>query len=170
VSEPVEVPGGYSIVALQDTRRVLMADPRDAVLSLKQLSLNFPSGIDRQQAESLVARLAETGRNMGGCGRAEEAAAAINAEVVSSDQVKVRDLPPALQEMLLGMDVGQSTTPFGTLEDGVRILVLCGRDDPEAGEGPSFDQVYAQLNEERVNRRARRLLRDLRSDAVVDYR
>ena len=45
-----------------------------------------------------------------------------------------------------------------------------GRDDPEQAQGPSFDQVYAQLNDERVNRRAQRFLRDLRRDAVIDYR
>jgi peptidyl-prolyl cis-trans isomerase SurA len=84
--------------------------------------------------------------------------------------VRVRDLPPALQSMLLNLSIGQSTTPFGTFEEGVRVLVLCGRDDPGAAGGPSFDQVYAQLNEDRVNRRARRYLRDLRRDAVVDYR
>jgi peptidyl-prolyl cis-trans isomerase SurA len=169
ISDPIAIPGGLSILALQDQRQVLTNDPRDAILSLKQMSISFPKGMSRAQAEPLVQRLAETGQTMGGCGRAEEAGAAINAEVVSSDQVKVRDLPPALQEMLLGMNVGQATTPFGSFDEGVRILVLCGRDDPDA-QGPSFDQVYAQLDEERTNRRARRYLRDLRRDAVVDYR
>jgi peptidyl-prolyl cis-trans isomerase SurA len=85
-----------------------------------------------------------------------------NGEVVQSDNVKTRDLPPALQEMMLNMQVGQATRPFGSIEEGVRTLVLCGRDvvDPSA---PSFDQVYAQLNEERVN--LARRLRDLRRDA-----
>lgn len=170
VSDPIAIPGGYSIIAVQDTRQVLTSDPRDAVLSLKQLSISFPQGMTRDQAAPLVERLAETGRTMGGCGGADEAAAKIDAEVVSSDQVKARDLPRALQEMLLQMNVGQATTPFGSFEEGVRILVLCGRDDPVATDGPSFDQVYAQLNEERVNRRAQRYLRDLRRDAVVDYR
>jgi peptidyl-prolyl cis-trans isomerase SurA len=51
----------------------------------------------------------------------------------------------------------------------VRVLVLCGRDvaDPAM---PSFDQVYAQLNEERINLRSRRYLRDLRRDAIIDFR
>ena len=170
VSDPIAIPGGFSILAVQDTRQILMADPRDAVLSLKQLSISFPPGMTRQQAEPLIQQLAQTAQTMGGCGRAEEAAAAIKAEVVSSDQVKVRDLPPALQNILLNLSIGQSTTPFGSFEDGVRVLVLCGRDDPDTANGPSFDQVYAQMSEERVNRRARRLLRDLRRDAVVDYR
>lgn len=170
VSDPIAIPGGFSIIAVQDSRKVLTADPRDAVLSLKQLSISFPKGMTRAQAEPLVQRLAQTARNMGGCGRAEEAAGQIGAEVVSSDQVKVRDLPPALQNMLLQLSIGQSTTPFGTFEEGVRVLVLCGRDDPDTTSGPTFDQVYAQLNDDRVNRRARRYLRDLRRDAVVDYR
>ncbi len=170
ISDPIPIPGGFSVLAVQDKRQVLTADPRDAVLSLKQLSITFPKGMTREQAAPAVERLYRTVQSMGGCGGAEAAAATLKAEVVSSDQTKVRDLPPALQEMLLRLDIGQATTPFGSFEEGVRVLVLCGRDDPQASQGPSFEQVYAQLEEERVNRRARRYLRDLRRDAVVDYR
>ncbi len=35
-------PAAYSIIAVQDTRKILTADPRDAVLSLKQVSISFP--------------------------------------------------------------------------------------------------------------------------------
>ena len=41
----------------------------------------------------------------------------------------MRDLPPALQQMMLPMQVGQATQPFGSLEEGVRVLVICGRDE-----------------------------------------
>ena len=41
----------------------------------------------------------------------------------------MRDLPPALQEMMLPMQVGQATQPFGSIEEGVRVLVMCGRDE-----------------------------------------
>jgi peptidyl-prolyl cis-trans isomerase SurA len=170
ISDPIPVEGGFSVIAVQDTRQVLTADPRDAVLSLKQLSITFPKGTGRQQVEPKVLELARTAQTMGGCGRAEEAGARIGAEVVANDTTRVRDLPPALQQMLLKLNIGEATTPFGTVEEGVRVLVLCGRDDPEAANGPSFDQVYARLEEERVNRRAQRYLRDLRRDAVVDYR
>jgi len=169
ISTPIPVPGGVSIIAVQDERKVLGPDPRSAVLSLKQVSVAFPAGTTRQQAEPLVARFAEAARNIGGCGGAEKIAGEFNAEVVSSDDVKIRDLPPALQEIMLPMQVGQATPPFGSVEEGVRVLVLCGRDqaDPTA---PSFDQVYAQINEERVNLRSRRYLRDLRRDAVIEFR
>lgn len=169
VSAPIPVPGGVSIIAVQDERRVLTPDPRNAVLSLKQVSIIFPQGTARQQAEPIVARFAEAARNVGGCGGAEKLAGEFNAEVVSSDEVKLRDLPPALQQIMLPLQVGQATPPFGSLEEGVRVLVMCGRDevDPTA---PTYDQVMAQLNEERVNLRARRYLRDLRRDAIIEFR
>jgi peptidyl-prolyl cis-trans isomerase SurA len=169
ISAPIKVPGGYSIVAVQDVRKILTADPRNSLLTLKQVSISFPKGTTREQAEPTLARFAQSTANVGGCGGAEKIAGEFNGEVVESDQVKMRDLPPALQEMMLQMQVGQATRPFGSVDEGVRVLVLCGRDmvDPSA---PSFDQVYAQLNEERVNLRSRRYLRDLRRDAVIDFR
>ena len=169
VSAPIKVAGGYSIVAVQDVRKILTADPRDSTLTLKQVTVAFPPGTTRDKAEPIVARFAHAAQNIGGCGGAEKIAGELNAEVVESDQVKTRDLPPALQEMILQMQVGQATRPFGSIEEGVRVLVLCGRDlaDPTL---PSFDQVYAQLNEERINLRSRRYLRDLRRDAIIVFR
>ena len=169
ISAPIAVPGGVSILAVQDARKILMADPRNAVLSLKQVSIAFPAGTTRAQAEATVARFAQASQNVGGCGGAERIASEFNGEVVQSDQIRLRELPPALQEIMLPLQVGQATRPFGSIEEGVRTLVICGRDeaDPTA---PTFDQVFTQLSEERVNLRARRYLRDLRRDAVIEFR
>ncbi|HEX8841834.1 MAG TPA: peptidylprolyl isomerase [Sphingomicrobium sp.] len=169
ISNPISVPGGISILAVQDTRKILTADPRDSVLSLKQVSISFPKGTTRAQAEPIVARFAEAARNVGGCGGADKLATDFHGEVVTSDQVKMRDLPPALQQMMVPMQVGQATQPFGAIDQSVRVLVICGRDQASA-DAPSFDEVYNQLNEERVNLRARRYLRDLRRDAVIEFR
>jgi peptidyl-prolyl cis-trans isomerase SurA len=169
ISDPVPVPGGFSIVALVDKRQILTADPRDAVLSLMQMSIALPPGTATAQAQARARELGTATQAMGGCGRASEVATRISAELVTNDQVVVRNLPPALQQMLLGLSVGQATPPFGTPER-ISVLVMCGRDDPAASTGPTTDQVMAQLTEERVNRRAQRYLRDLRRDAVIDYR
>jgi peptidyl-prolyl cis-trans isomerase SurA len=169
ISNPIEVPGGVSIIAVQDTRKILTADPRDAVLSLKQVSISFPKGTTREQAEPLLERFAEAAKTVGGCGGADKIAADFHGEVVQSDQVKLRDLPPALQQIMLPMQVGQATQPFGSLDEGVRTLVICGRDEPDSS-APTYDDVYSQLNEERVNMRSRRYLADLRRDAVIEFR
>jgi peptidyl-prolyl cis-trans isomerase SurA len=171
VSDPIRVQGGVAIIALIDRKQLLSADPDDAILSLKQISLPFKPGTTEAQAAELVKGMQAKTQAMGGCGRAESVGAEIGAEVVANDQIRVRDLPPQLQGMMKAMQIGQATPPFGSARDGVRVLVLCGRDDGAAqAAAPSFDQLYAQMEEERVNRAARRYLRDLRRDAVVDYR
>ena len=169
LSAPIEVPGGFSLVALLDKRKVLTADPRAAVLNLKQVSMKLPAGLAPPAANALVARFAAAAQTIGGCGGAEKLAADFKGEVVESDQVALKELPAALQDMMLPMQVGQATRPFGSLEDGVRVLVMCGRDEASSS-APTFDQVYNQMNEERINTRARRYLRDLRRDAVIDFR
>ena len=169
ISNPIPNSGGYSIIAVQDTRKILTADPRDAVLSLKQVSINFPKGTSRQAAEPIVSRFAEAAQHIGGCGGADKIAADFHGEVVTSDQVKMRDLPPALQRLMLPMQVGQATQPFGSLDEGVRVLVMCGRDEV-AQSAPTYDDIYQQLNDERVTSRSNRYLRDLRRDAVIEFR
>lgn len=169
ISAPIPVSGGISIIAVQDARKILTADPRNAVLTLKQVSINFPAGTSRQAAEPIVSRFAQAARNIGGCGGAEKMAAEFKAEVVEADDVKLRELPPVLQQMMVAMQIGQATQPIGSLDEGVRVLVLCGRDEVDPTM-PTYDQVFAQMNEERVNLRARRYLRDLRRDAVIDFR
>ena len=169
ISAPIPVSGGVSIVAIQDTRKVLTADPRAAELNLKQVSVSFPAGTSKAQAEPIVARFAAASQAVGGCGGAEKLAADFRGEVVESEGVKLKDLPGALQEMMLPMQVGQATRPFGSLEEGVRVLVICGRDEVSPNM-PTYETVMAQMNEERVNMRARRYLRDLRRDAIIDFR
>jgi peptidyl-prolyl cis-trans isomerase SurA len=169
ISNPIPVPGGFSILAVQDTRKILTADPRDAILGLKQISITFPKGTAKAAAEPIVARFAQAAQSIGGCGGAEKLAGEFHGEVVTSDGVKMRDLPLALQRLMLPMQVGQATQPFGSLDEGVRVLVICGRDEARES-APSYDDIENSLNEERVNSRARRYLRDLRRDAVIEFR
>ena len=166
---PIEVPGGFSIIYMIDRRQVLMADPRDAVMSLKQISISFPQGITEPQMRQRVNEFAAGVRTIRGCGDAEQAAPRFGAEVVTNDQVRVRTLPAALQDSLLSLSIGETTPPFGSVDEGVRVLMLCGRDDPALADGPSFDQLMNQLEDDRIGKRAQRYLRDLRRDAIIEY-
>jgi peptidyl-prolyl cis-trans isomerase SurA len=166
---PIEVSGGFSIIYMIDKRQVLMADPRDAVLSLKQVSIDFPKGTGDAQATKRAAEFAKAMREAKGCGGVDAVAAPLGAKVVANDQVRARDLPGPLQQALLSLSIGESSPPFGSITDGVRVLMLCGRDDPKASDGPSFEQLQAQLEDDRINKRAQIYLRDLRRDAVIDY-
>lgn len=166
---PIEIPGGFSILYLINKRQVLMADPAEAVLSLKQISIGFAPGITQDQAEARVNEFAGFIDGLRGCGDVEAGAAKINAEVVSNDNIKAANLPAQLRDIILSLQIGQATPPFGGVQEGVRVLMVCGRDDPADSGGPTFAAVMDQLEEERVNKRAQRYLRDLRNDAYIEY-
>ena len=170
VAGPIQNSGGFSILYLTDKRQVLTADPRDARLSLKQLTLRFPAGTSKADATARAGAFATGLKALQGCGSVEKVAAQLGAEVVDNDSVSAKQLPPQLQDIMLKLQIGQATPPFGSPEEGVRALVLCGRDDSRSGELPRPDQVQTQLEQSRVNLRAQQKLRDLRRDAIVDYR
>ncbi len=170
VAGPIEVPGGFSVLYLVDKRQVLTADQRDARLSLRQITVKFAAGTTQAQAQAKAAEFAKVLQSTAGCGAVGKAAEALGADVVDNDAVRVRDLPPQLQDIVLNLQVGQATPPFGSPTEGVRALVLCGRDDPKTAGLPSTDQIRDNMEEQRTNLRAQRLLRDLRRDAIVEYR
>ncbi|MGX7895873.1 peptidylprolyl isomerase [Tsuneonella sp. HG222] len=166
---PIEIPGGFSILYLLDKRQVGVADPRDAVLSLKQISFPMDASLSEEAARQRASTFAQAIQNIRGCGEADAAGAAIGASVVTNDELTARTLPEALQQLVLGLNVGEATPPFGDLKEEVRVLMLCGRDDPPDASGPGYDELMAQLEDDRVGKRAQRYLRDLRRDAVVEY-
>jgi peptidyl-prolyl cis-trans isomerase SurA len=170
IAGPIEVPGGYSILYLADKRQVLMADPRDAKVALRQLTLPFPPGTTQEQATARATSFAKATQAIRGCGDANKVALSEKAEIVDNDSLVIRNLPPALQDIVMKLNVGQATPPFGSPKDGIRVLILCGRDDARAGGLPSADQIRNGLEQERVNLRAQRMLRDLRRDAIIEYR
>jgi len=166
---PLPIPGGFTIIFLIDKRQVLTADPRDAVLSLKQISITF-NDMTVEQAEDKLRDFTSRVQQMRGCGDVEPVAALMGAEVVTNDQIQARQLPGPLQDALLGLQIGQTTPPFGSMDEGVRVLMLCGRDDPKAQDGPSAGDIRKQLENDRIDKRSQRYLRDLRRDAIIEYK
>lgn len=166
---PIEIPGGFSIIYLIGKRQVLMADPAEALLSLKQISINFAPGVTQAQAEAKVDEFGKYLSSLRGCADVEAGAAKIGAEVVSNDQIKAASLPAQLRDVVLQLQIGQATPPFGGIQEGVRVLMLCGRDDPADSGAPTFQAVMKQIEDDRVNKQAQRLMRDLRNDAYIEY-
>ena len=162
-------PGGISLLTLIDKRQVATSDPRDGILSLKQLAISFPAGASEKQAEPQVKRFAEETQKIRGCGAADDVAKTLGADVVNRDGLRIRDLPGPLQQVMLNLHIGQSSPPYGSLTEGVRVFVLCGRDTPEAATQESFDDVMQRIESERTNKRARMYMRDLRRDAIIEY-
>lgn len=171
ITDPIPVTGGVAIMSMIERRQVLAADPTLALLSLKQLTIPLKPDTTEAEAREKVAEIQVLTRSMGGCGGVEAVAQKIGGEVATNDAIRMKDLPAPLQAIMGRLSIGEATPAFGSAEEGLRVLVLCGRDDSQIeAKAPNFDEIYAQMNDERVNMRARRYLRDLRRDAIVDYR
>ena len=171
ITDPVPVPGGVAVMALLEKRQVLAADPLLAQLSLKQLTIPLKPDTTEEQARAKVQEIGVLTQTMGGCGGVDALAQKVGGDVATNDAIRMKDLPAPLQAILGRMSIGEATPAFGSAAEGLRVLVLCGRDDSAVQvKAPNFEEIYAQMNEERVNSRARRYLRDLRRDAIVDYR
>ena len=151
ISNPIPVPGGVSIIAVQDTRKILTRRSARRGAQPEAGLDHLPQGHDARAGRADRRPLRRGGAKTSAAAAAPTRSRPIStARSCSSDDVKMRDLPPALQQMMLPMQVGQATQPFGSLEEGVRVLVICGRDEVDSS-APSYDEVYSQLNEERVN-------------------
>ena len=190
---------GGTIRARQDVE-LAVADATDAVEASARLqaALLAAAGLESERVDSVVVgvpgvvtadgtlRLAENVAGLEGRRFASELQAALDLPVTLENDINLA----ALGERWQGVARGVADFVFLSVGTGMGAgLVLGGElhrgrngaageiDFALAGLGlevdpsaPSFDQVYAQLNEERVNLRARRYLRDLRRDAVIDYR
>ncbi len=171
---PIPCCGGYAVLYLRDKRQVMVADPRDGIVSLAQISIDMPAGLTMPQMNQFAAKFGtDTQAFTGGCATVEADAKAIGAEAVLAPSVSIRQLPQQLQEMVLQTADGGVTRPYGVAASDasqpLRAMMVCSREDPPMLNGPTFDQVMDQIENERIERRAQNYLRDLRRDAIVEY-
>ena len=165
--DPIRSPGGFLILAVTDRRRVLTVDPLDTQLVLSQLHLptaDIETGLDKYL--SAVSSLKDQTTN---CQDVPELAAA--AGITGRTDIaplRLRDLTNEFREEVQDLEIGQSTDVMDS-QDGKRVLIMCDRQEPVVQE-PDFDAVFNQLEQQRLSMMARRYLRDIRRDAIVDYR
>lgn len=169
ISDPLPSPIGFHIFWLRDRR----VNPATAAAATGQgevqlAQILFPvegqSGLGPRRAEAAQVR-----SRLGDCAAMVEAAAELNAP--NSGQlgwVRVGDLPQELREAASSLPVGQVSPPLEG-PDGIRLLMVCDRRQPQ-GPAAEREQIAERLERERVDRLARRYLRDLRKEAFVEVR
>ena len=162
--------GGVSILAVQDTRKILTA--RSA-----RRGPQPEAGVDHLSQGHRATRWQSRSSRDSARPRAPSAAAAAPTRsrpistAKSSAGWREDARPPAGAAADDAADAGRpgdAAVRFarGGRSDARDLRPRRGR--PESA--PSYDEVYNQLNEERVNSRSRRYLRDLRRDAVIEFR
>jgi peptidyl-prolyl cis-trans isomerase SurA len=169
VSDPVKSAGGYYIVELNGKRKTLTADPMDKRFSLYQMFFKYPDGATDAAKADLKAKIAVQSAKITTCeGIADKAKAMGAAEQSDLGALRLGDLSAGLQGLVGKMEVGHVTAPLEA-KDGFRLLAVCAVQAPEVTM-PTAETVMNSLSQQRLSMMARRYLRDLRRDAIIEMR
>ena len=172
ISEPIAVPGGFSIVALRGKREI----GRDLAtyITMRQVFLPFSTPLNPQaptdQQRQTLERAKQISTSVKSCDDVEAANKASNSGRESNlGEIRLDQLnPPQLRTLLTNLPVGKATPPL-IAGDGVAVIMVCSRDQKNAAELSKQD-VASQLLHERVEMQSRSLDRDLRRRAIIEQR
>ena len=169
VTDPIRTAGGFTILALRDRRRILVADPLDTQVQLQQIFL--PN--ERATDPALNKKFRDIAGSLQGkpfqCENMAATVASAGAETRTDLGVlRLRDLQGVVREVVSSMEEN-SASDIQEMEDGLRVLVVCAKQESQIRE-PDFDMIFNQIEQQRLSMMGRRYLRDLRRDAIIDYR
>ena len=172
VSNPVKVPGGFSIINLLG-RREIGRDVGTAI-TLRRAMLPFteplnpaaPTEQQRQTLEKAKGLIA----SVHGCDQMEEVAKRINPNQVSDPgELRVESVsPPQFRQLLATLPIGKVSEPLIS-SDGIIVLTVCSREQKNMA-GLSTQDLQRQLVNERIELLSRQLMRDLRRQGTIEMR
>ena len=172
VSNPVKVPGGYSIVTLQGKREI----GRDfgTAVSMRQVFLPFTTPLNPQAPTEQQKQALEKARGISAsvhsCDQMEQVAKQNNsARPADPGEIRLEAInPPAFRQMVATQPFDRASQPLVT-SDGIAVIIICSREQKNLAQ-QSKQEVSAQLLNERVELLSRQLLANLRRHAAIDIR
>lgn len=170
VSAPIKTTSGYYIIALTDRRKIMGVDPLDELLDLKQIGWFFTEQTTEEEALAWYEMAEQKAQEFNSCNSLGEFARSLGDDILTRDvgEVPLKQLNPELRTILKPISSNQASVPINT-PDGFIIFVVCGRRMPES-RLPAPEEIENQIEQQRIALMARRYLRDLRRDAIIDYK
>ena len=172
VSNPIEVPGGISIISMRAKREV--GRDEATVMSIRQVFVPFVGALNpaapTEQQRKAVEQAQGISRSVKSCKDMEEANQRVGT-VRPSDPGEVRletVASPPLRSLLAGLKEGVASKPV-VANEGAAVLMVCSREQKNAAS-PTKEEVGERLLQERVELASRQLQRDLRRRAMLDER
>ena len=169
ISDPIRSTGGYYVVTLREQREILRGDPDAIELDLKQILLPIGAQAPATEVETQT-KLAEAIREtVTDCDDIETIGKELNSEDSGAlGKLSLGDLPAKIRAAVGDLKVGDISLPVRT-GAGVHLFMVCGRTG-DAEQAPDPEAIREQIGNRRLTMLARRYLRDLRRDAVVEFR
>ena len=173
ISNPLQVPGGISIIALQ-ARRVLGKEMA-LVARVRQVFFPFTQRLDPNNPNAQQRQALDKARALSAsaksCADMDQAATASGNAGRATDpgEVRVDSLAnPALRQMVASIAINKASQPV-IAEDGVAVVMVCERGEKNVGL-PDKQAVGQQLFSERIELTSRRLMADLQRRAEIRLR
>ncbi len=168
-SLPVRSTGGYYVLALRDRRITGATDPNLIQMTLRQIVVPVTADMDEnriRQAGELAYRVSESVES---CDQMREIA--LGSPLMVGGDIGTRyltELADQFQQGLRGVPVGGATAPIPS-QIGFHVVFVCDRQGDDVNL-PSRESINDQLFQQQLSSIARRHLRDLRRDALIDIR
>jgi peptidyl-prolyl cis-trans isomerase SurA len=172
VSEPVRTQAGWHVLKLLAQRSVgTAANPAAVRLNMAQVLLPFPANsspdeIERQKgvAQSIMSKAKSCADLRRACDRTK------GCTTDSSDGVSLGELAqrsPGIAEAARTAPIGQPLGPYQA-GNAIQIVAVCSRE----GDGglPSRDAIQQNIYVGKLEAAAKRYMRDLRRNAIIDMR
>ncbi len=172
ISNPVRVPGGFSIVTLR-AKREIGSDPA-TIVHVRQVFIPFTSRLDSNKPTEQQKQALERAKRISTGTRSCDAMEAANKAEGSSKptdpgEVRLEGVgSPALRQVLATLPIAKPSQPL-VAEDGIAVVMVCSRDEKNMGM-PSKEELSQKLLGERIELASRQLLSDLQRRAVIDQR
>ena len=164
LSRPIPVEGGVYIVYMRDKRDGASA----SLVSMKQVMVELPETASEAEVAAATQRL-DAIRGQLTCDniltRAQSEQGLLGADLGESD---VQHLAPQFQQVARSAEIGTISTPVRT-PLGLHLLAVCGR-RVGGSEAPNARAVENQLFRQNIMTLGRRYMRDLRADALIEYK
>lgn len=172
ISNPVKVPGGFSIVMLKAKREI----GRDigTLVTLRQTFLPFTSPLNAQapteQQKQTLEKARQISASVHSCEQMEAASKAANSpRPPDPGEVRLESVnPPAFRQLLASLPPDRATQPL-VAGDGIAVLIVCSREQKNLAE-MNKQGIQNRLLAERVELLSRQLQRTLRRQAAIDIR
>lgn len=164
LSNPIVVDGGVYIIYMRDKRQ----GSATQYVSLKQVMVELPESAPADQVAAAEARLAAlrpqlTCDNM--LVRATSETGLLGSDLGEGD---LQSIIPQFQSVVRDLPQGTISQPVRT-PLGVHLVGVCGR-RVGAPQLPSRDEVESRLQRQQLGMLERRYMRDLRADALIEYK
>lgn len=169
VSQPIRSISGYYLLLLAERRMIGGADPMKTVVTLQQLIFPMSKDTPPEQLQAAGNYLFQASQAVKSCDDLIALQEKFPTSAMSErSTLTIGEVDQVFQTAVIPMQAGEASAPILT-NQGFHIIGLCDREDVETNL-PDREQIEDNLANQQITMMARRYLRDLRNDAVVEMR